>query len=71
VEALVSAGLIDEAFRVFENMLNYSNHLGLFSEDIHEETRSPWGNFPQTYTHVGLINAAFKLSQTFDYPEFF
>jgi GH15 family glucan-1,4-alpha-glucosidase len=71
VEALVSAGFIDDAFRVFENMLNYSNHLGLFSEDIHESTQSPWGNFPQTYTHVGLINAAFKLSQTFDYPEFF
>lgn len=71
VEALACAGYIDEAFRIFEKMLDYSNHLGLFSEDIHEATKSPWGNFPQTYTHVGLINAAFKLSQTFDYPEFF
>jgi pentatricopeptide repeat protein len=71
VEALVGVGRIDDAFRVFEQMLKHSNHLGLFSEDIHEKTNSPWGNFPQTYTHVGLINAAFKLSQTFEYPEFF
>lgn len=71
VEALVGAGYVDEAFRVFENMLGYCNHLGLYSEDIHEGSRSQWGNFPQTYTHVGLINAAFKLSQTFEYPEFF
>ena len=71
VEALVGVGRIDEAFKVFEKMLKYCNHLGLFSEDIHESTNSLWGNFPQTYTHVGLINAAFKLSQTFEYPEFF
>jgi GH15 family glucan-1,4-alpha-glucosidase len=71
VEALVSVGRIDDAFNAFERMLQYSNHLGLFGEDIHEDTKSLWGNFPQTYTHVGLINAAFKLSQTFEYPEFF
>lgn len=71
VEALVSVGRVDDAFKVFEKMLRYSNHLGLFAEDIHEDTNSLWGNFPQTYTHVGLINAAFKLSQTFEYPEFF
>jgi GH15 family glucan-1,4-alpha-glucosidase len=71
IEALVCVGRIDEAFQVFENMLKYSNHLGLFSEDLDENTKSLWGNFPQAYTHVGLINAAFRLSQTFEYPEFF
>lgn len=71
VEALVGVGYIDEAFKVFEKALGNCNHLGLFSEDVYEGTKSQWGNFPQTYTHVGLINAAFKLSQTFEYPEFF
>lgn len=71
VEALANVGKIDEAFRVFEKMLSYSNHLGLFSEDVDEQNNCLWGNFPQTYTHVGLINAAFKLSRSFDYPDFF
>lgn len=71
IEALVCVGRIDEAFQIFENMLTFSNHLGLFSEDFDEGTKSSWGNFPQAYTHVGLINTAFKLSQTFEYPEFF
>lgn len=71
VEALASVGHIDEAFKLFEKMLGHGNHLGLFSEDIDEKSGKLWGNFPQTYTHVGLINAAFKLSRSFDYPEFF
>ena len=42
-------------------MLKHANHLGLFSEDVDVDSGELWGNFPQTYTHVGLIGAAFAL----------
>ena len=57
-EALALAGRLDEAIAVFDRMLSYSNALGLFSEDIDPSTGALLGNFPQAYTHVGLINAA-------------
>ena len=43
-------------------MLAKRNHLGLLSEDIDSETGELWGNFPQTYSMVGLINSALRLS---------
>ena len=61
-EALARMGRGDEACRVFEGIVKHTNHLGLLSEDIHPETSELWGNYPQTYSHVGLINAAFQLS---------
>ncbi len=57
-EALALAGRLDDAIAVFDRMLSHSNPLGLFSEDIDPETGALLGNFPQAYTHVGLINAA-------------
>ena len=70
VEALASVGRIDDATREFENLLQYSNHLLLFSEDVDEETGSQWGNFPQAYSHVGLMNAAYRIAMKLDRPIF-
>ncbi|MEM9821111.1 MAG: glycoside hydrolase family 15 protein [Bacteroidota bacterium] len=70
VEALARVGRLDEAIKIFENLLDHANHLSLLSEDIHAKTYSQWGNFPQTYSHVGLINAAFVISRKLDKPLF-
>lgn len=68
-EALASIGMIDKAFKVIETLNKSSNHLGLFSEDADEEY-GQWGNFPQTYSHVGLVNAVYRLSKKLDNPIF-
>jgi len=70
IEALAAVGRLPEAATCFENLMKYSNHLGLFSEDVHAETGSQWGNFPQTYSHVGLMNAAFRIDKKLDLPNF-
>lgn len=70
VEALACVGRVDEAVEAFENLLQYSNHLGLFSEDVDESSGSQWGNFPQAYSHVGLMNAAYRISMKLDRPVF-
>jgi GH15 family glucan-1,4-alpha-glucosidase len=53
----------EEARQVFERLLGYANDLGLFAEEIDPETGSALGNFPQAFTHVGLINAALSLAK--------
>lgn len=70
VEALVCTGRYDEAADVFQKLMSYSNHLGLFSEDVSPDDFSQWGNFPQAYSHVGLINAASRLARRTDKPIF-
>ncbi len=60
VEALTKAGRLDDARFLFERMLGYSNHLGLYSEEIGRSGES-LGNFPQGFTHLGLISAAVNL----------
>jgi GH15 family glucan-1,4-alpha-glucosidase len=62
VEALARAGRIDEARLAFEKMLTYANHLGLYSEQI-GLTGEALGNFPQAFTHLALISAAFYLDR--------
>jgi GH15 family glucan-1,4-alpha-glucosidase len=62
VEALIAIGRTDEARELFEKLLSMRNPLGLMSEDLDPETGELWGNFPQTYSMVGLINAARSLS---------
>ena len=62
VEALSRAGRLDEARLAFEKMLTYANHLGLFSEEI-GLTGELLGNFPQAFTHLALISAAFSLDR--------
>jgi GH15 family glucan-1,4-alpha-glucosidase len=68
-EALAAIGLIDKAFNVIETLNRTANHLGLFSEDA-DENLGQWGNFPQTYSHVGLVNAVYRLSKKLDKPIF-
>jgi GH15 family glucan-1,4-alpha-glucosidase len=70
VEALATVGRLDDAQREFGNLLQYSNHLLLFSEDVDEEDGSQWGNFPQAYSHVGLMNAAYRIAMKLDRPIF-
>ena len=62
VEALTRAGRVDEARLAFEKMLTYANHLGLFSEEI-GPTGELLGNFPQAFTHLALISAAYNLDR--------
>lgn len=62
VEALTRAGRLDEASLAFEKMLTYANHLGLYAEEI-SHTGAQQGNFPQAFTHLSLISAAFNLDR--------
>ncbi len=64
VESLYMAGQEEKARAIFEDLLDYSNHLGLFSEDIDPEVGEQTGNFPQAYTHMALINTAVILDET-------
>jgi GH15 family glucan-1,4-alpha-glucosidase len=61
-EAMARAGQVQQARFIFEKMLTYSNHLGLYSEQI-GSTGELLGNFPQAFTHLGLISAAFNLDR--------
>ena len=62
VDALARADRLDEARFIFEKMLTYANHLGQYSEEI-SSTGSALGNFPQAFTHLGLISAALHLDE--------
>ncbi|MCR5889748.1 glycoside hydrolase family 15 protein [Hymenobacter sp. J193] len=70
VEALACVGRVEEAIREFEKLTTYTNHLGLLSEDVDAKTGSQWGNFPQAYSHVGLVNAAYRIAQKLSKPNF-
>jgi GH15 family glucan-1,4-alpha-glucosidase len=62
VEALTRAGRLDEARLAFEKMLTYANHLGLYAEEIALNGEQQ-GNFPQAFTHLSLISAAYNLDR--------
>jgi GH15 family glucan-1,4-alpha-glucosidase len=66
MDALARVGRKDEARELFEHILSKRNHLGLMSEDLHPETGEPWGNFPQTYSMLGIIMIAMRLSQPWE-----
>jgi GH15 family glucan-1,4-alpha-glucosidase len=66
IDALAKAGRRKEARDLFENVLSCCNHVGLLSEDIDTKTRELWGNFPQTYSQVGLILSAMRVSRTWE-----
>ncbi|MCZ2497256.1 glycoside hydrolase family 15 protein [Xylophilus sp. Kf1] len=66
IDALTRIGRKEEARRIFETMLAARNHVGIMSEDTHPDTGEMWGNFPQTYSMVGIINAAMRLSAPWD-----
>ena len=63
VRALHAIGKTDDARILFEELLQYSNHLGLFSEDLDFHTKEQLGNFPQAYSHLALINSALLFTE--------
>lgn len=63
IQALDKIGEGDEARKLFDQLLTYSNHLGLFSEDIDFESKRLLGNFPQAYSHLALIETAMLFSK--------
>ncbi|MGX7002016.1 glycoside hydrolase family 15 protein [Caballeronia sp. KNU42] len=64
-EALVRAGRVNEGRLVFEKMLAYANHVGLYSEEV-AISGEALGNFPQALTHLALISTAFQLDRSLD-----
>ncbi|MFB9890334.1 glycoside hydrolase family 15 protein [Planobispora takensis] len=66
VDALARSGRLDEARLTFEKMLTYSNHIGLYSEEI-GPTGEQLGNFPQAFSHLALITAAVNLDHQLDH----
>ena len=66
IEALAAAGRREEAREMFNDVLACRNRLGLLSEDIDPSSNELWGNFPQTYSLVGLIHCAMRLSRPWE-----
>jgi pentatricopeptide repeat protein len=70
VEALTRAGRLEEARLLFEKMLSYANHVGLYAEEL-SVTGDQLGNFPQAFAHIGLISAAYNLDRALSSPRAF
>ena len=66
IEALAATGRKDRARAMFEHMLKKRTALGLLSEDLAPDSGEHWGNYPQTYSLVGLIQAAMRLSRRWE-----
>ena len=66
VDALARTGRRDEAREIYESILAVRNPVGLLSEDVDPGTGRLWGNFPQTYSMVGIINGAVRLSRSWE-----
>ena len=69
INSLYKIGEQDKALEMFRELLSYSNHLGLFSEDIDFESKRLLGNFPQAYSHLALIETAMNFSHGFTSEE--
>lgn len=70
IRALYVIGEKTEARAIFDRMLTYSNHVGLFSEDLDFDTKELLGNFPQAYSHLALINSALLFAQEIPVSKF-
>ena len=68
VECLARSGDLEQARYVFEKMLGYANHVGLYAEEL-GPSGEHLGNFPQAFTHLGLISAAYNLNRLLDDPQ--
>jgi GH15 family glucan-1,4-alpha-glucosidase len=66
IDALAAIGKTVEARALFDKIMTYRNRFGLFSEDVDPKTGELWGNFPQAYSMVGLINSAMNLSLSWE-----
>jgi len=62
IDNLARRGDLEAAERAFDHILSFANDVGLFAEEIDPDTGAALGNFPQAFTHVGLINAAIALA---------
>jgi alpha,alpha-trehalase len=70
VRALFVTGRKEDAMKLFDELISYSNHLGLFSEDLDFATKSQLGNFPQAYSHLALINTALLFAEEVERSKF-
>ena len=70
IRALFVIDRQEEARLMFDEMISYSNNLGLFSEDLDFETKSQLGNFPQAYSHLALINTARLFADEVEFSRF-
>jgi len=70
IRALFVIGQKKEALKLFEQIMSYSNHLGLFSEDLDFDTKRQLGNFPQAYSHLALINTAILFAEEKAFSKF-
>jgi GH15 family glucan-1,4-alpha-glucosidase len=66
LDALARIGRHEQAREIFEGLLQTRNHVGLMSEDTDAKTGDMWGNFPQTYSMVGIVNGARRLSKPWE-----
>jgi GH15 family glucan-1,4-alpha-glucosidase len=66
VQALASTGDLEAARKAMDQALSSANHLGLMAEHFDPLLKRQLGNFPQAYSHVGVINAAFAVSEPWD-----
>jgi GH15 family glucan-1,4-alpha-glucosidase len=66
VNALAAVGRVAEARNIFEKLLHRRNSAGLLSEDVDPVSGEQWGNFPQTYSMVGIITCAVRLSRSWE-----
>jgi GH15 family glucan-1,4-alpha-glucosidase len=66
IDALIDTGRAEEARELFEHMLSCRNACGLLAEDLDPNTHEQWGNIPQTYSMVGIIHAATRLSRSWE-----
>ena len=66
INSLFKIGEEEKALALFNKLLGYSNHLGLFSEDIDFKTKRLLGNFPQAYSHLAMIECAILFSKKND-----
>jgi GH15 family glucan-1,4-alpha-glucosidase len=62
-QALAMSGQVDRARGVFDRAVAYANDLGLLAEEVDPASGELLGNFPQAFSHIGLINAAWAISQ--------
>ncbi|HZX54909.1 MAG TPA: glycoside hydrolase family 15 protein, partial [Ilumatobacteraceae bacterium] len=62
-QALAMGGRLDRARAVFERAISFANDLGLLAEEVDESTGEMLGNFPQAFSHIGLVNAAWAISE--------
>ena len=71
INALYLIGEEEKAYRMFENILTSSNHLGLFSEDIDPQSKQLTGNFPQGYSHLAFIQTVLLLETKYNWSDAF